>query len=335
MEENIKIFEPFFGRWYITKFLGSGACANVWEIHDNNESAALKEIRIALDLEDVQKIKYEGLDEKNLRLYVEKFYETALNEYFLMKECSNSKYVVQSFDYSVHKIQTNKGYEWIILILMERLQPIFDYFNVKPLTITEVIKLAIHVCKALEECLIHDIFHRDVAPKNIFFDSVSECYKLGDFGMARKMTDIMSFPEKPGTYAPPEVYLKNEYTCQTDLYALGVILYRMINDFRIPFLPVYPNIYTPDERGIALFKRYRGDMIPEPRAIRLYKILKNISKNELARQMTGIGAIISEDTIELTLNFWQVLLKAIQPDLKERFSCVRDMRIELESLFRK
>ena len=71
----------------------------------------------------------------------------------------------------------------------------------------EVIKLGVHLCRALELCSRKNIIHRDIKPENIFISPHGE-YKLGDFGVARQVEQTMSGLSKKGTYTTmaPEVF---------------------------------------------------------------------------------------------------------------------------------
>ncbi|MBM4375464.1 MAG: serine/threonine protein kinase [Deltaproteobacteria bacterium] len=73
------------------------------------------------------------------------------------------------------------------------------------------------------------VFHRDVTPQNILVGSNGQV-KLSDFGLARasdraRMTAPDIVKGKVG-YLAPELTLSPEPTPQTDLYALGVVLWQ-------------------------------------------------------------------------------------------------------------
>lgn len=59
-------------------------------------------------------------------------------------------------------------------------------------------------------------------------------------------------------YIAPEVYLgKEKYDDTVDLYSLGIVLYRMLNMSRGPFLPAYPAAYTSEDEDTAFEKRMK------------------------------------------------------------------------------
>ena len=121
------------------------------------------------------------------------------------------------------------------------------------------------ICRALELCQKYNIIHHDIKPKSIFASANGD-FKLGDFGIARTVERTMSGLSKKGSYGymAPEVYRGVEYGFSVDTYSLGIMLYRMINRNRIPFMPPAPEPITYSDREKALIKRMSGQEIPKP-----------------------------------------------------------------------
>ena len=89
-------------------------------------------------------------------------------------------------------------------------------------------------------------------------------------------------------YMAPEVFRSGRYDATVDLYALGIVLYRMLNHNRAPFLPDYPQQITQQDREDALAKRLSGERMappcqaPEPLAQIILKACAYQSKNRYA-----------------------------------------------------
>ncbi len=71
---------------------------------------------------------------------------------------------------------------------------------------------------------------------------------------------------KKGTYnyMAPEVYKGEPYGSTVDIYSLGIVLYRLLNENRLPFLPAYPTPITHMDRENALMQRMGGTPLPMP-----------------------------------------------------------------------
>ena len=122
------------------------------------------------------------------------------------------------------------------------------------------------ICNALSLCQTRNIIHRDIKPHNIFVSRDGH-FKLGDFGIARTVEKTTGGLSKKGTYTymAPEVYREEAYRPSVDIYSLGVVLYRLLNDNRAPFLPPYPANITHADREAALSRRISGEPLPVPR----------------------------------------------------------------------
>lgn len=119
---------------------------------------------------------------------------------------------------------------------MELLTPLNEYYAEHPPTEKDILRLGIDICRALEMCAKNKIIHRDVKPSNIFISPNGD-YKLGDFGVARRIEATCGAFSKKGTYdyMAPEVYRDAIYDTRADLFSLGIVLYKLMNSGRIPF----------------------------------------------------------------------------------------------------
>lgn len=157
------------------------------------------------------------------------------------------------------------GLGWNVLIRMELLTTLPDHYQRSPLNETEIVKLGVDICRALELCEKFNIVHRDIKPQNIFINDFGD-YKLGDFGVARAM-EHTTHATKIGTYSymAPEVYNNLPYSAFSDLYSLGMVLYWLLNERRLPFVPMPPVIPTPNQNSDAQTRRFAGEPIHPPK----------------------------------------------------------------------
>ncbi len=108
------------------------------------------------------------------------------------------------------------------------------------LSVREVLDLVIQLTSALSYAHNHGVIHRDLKPANVHFDSDSGVAKLLDFGIAgserRPDRQQGEGSEVVGTpaYMAPEQITNDEQDARCDLYALGVLLYRLLAG-RLPF----------------------------------------------------------------------------------------------------
>ena len=99
---------------------------------------------------------------------------------------------------------------------------------------TRVATLAWQVGRALDAAHAHHLVHRDVKPGNVLVASLSDGqdhFYLSDFGLARVVSpDATDEPGLAGTveYMAPEQIRGVGLDAQTDVYALGCVLYQCL-----------------------------------------------------------------------------------------------------------
>jgi len=104
---------------------------------------------------------------------------------------------------------------------------------------TEVLRILLHVCGALAYVHEHGVIHRDIKPENIMLLDSGEI-KLLDFGIAllkgerrtrwRRDASLIGTPD----YMAPEQLWGEPGSVQSDIYAVGVVLYELLCG-RTPF----------------------------------------------------------------------------------------------------
>lgn len=98
-----------------------------------------------------------------------------------------------------------------------------------PLTWTQARRIFSQIVEALEVAHDHGVIHRDIKPANILLDNRGNAY-LTDFGIALIAGNASDEQKVVGTmaYLAPESFQGGVPSLQSDLYALGIILYEML-----------------------------------------------------------------------------------------------------------
>jgi serine/threonine-protein kinase len=90
------------------------------------------------------------------------------------------------------------------------------------------VDLARQLCQALAAAHDKGLLHRDLKPANVLIDGRGQV-QLTDFGLAAAVGEVAAGDVRSGTpaYQAPEVLAGREVTVQSDLYALGLVLYEL------------------------------------------------------------------------------------------------------------
>ena len=267
--EYYKRYEPFFGAWYIKRYIGAGSYGKVFEIERRDEfdtvfTGALKAITIPSSPDELEEILSDGMDRDGASTYFRDYVKDLNREIALMSKLKGHSNIVSYENHAIHAHEDGIG--WDILIRMELLTPITGYLKQnKSFTRREIIRLGIDLCRALEVCQRYNIIHRDIKPANIFI-SETEDFKLGDFGVARIASASTGASTRAGTvnYMAPEVFKGEKYTSNVDIYSLGLVMYQLLNANRMPLYPPYPQPMSPAQRERAQAQRLSGAALPPP-----------------------------------------------------------------------
>lgn len=259
-----KRFEAISDKWKVVEQLGSGSSGTVYKIERKdypNMKSALKIISIPSSQCEVRSFREDNydLDDKSVTSYFYGFVEEFIKEIQIMSQLRGHSNIVSYEDHDVKKHDDEIG--WDILIRMELLTPMNEYFKNHDPSCKDVIKLGIDICKALEICQKYKIIHRDIKPSNIFISDNGD-FKLGDFGVARTLEKTSSGLSKKGTYTymAPEVFKGEEYGSNVDMYSLGIVMYRLLNNNLEPFRK--DRTFSDSENAMAM--RMKGHVIPKP-----------------------------------------------------------------------
>ena len=92
---------------------------------------------------------------------------------------------------------------------------------------------------------------------------------MGDFGIAFITNKTCTMREPIGThdYMAPEIIREKIYNRTADLYSLGLIMYRILNQGRAPFIPPETITVTKELIKEANIRRMNGEALPKLRGV--------------------------------------------------------------------
>ena len=185
-----------------------------------------------------------------------------------------------------------------------------------PLPVERALGITVQVLRALDHAHRRNVVHRDLKPGNLFLvespdhEGVGEVVKVLDFGIAKAFeddasTDLLSSEvthqrQLCGTphYMAPEQITLGRVDARTDLYAMGVVLYRMLMG-RLPF----------EAREAAqLFRAHLGEAPPS-----FHEVNPNVEVP------TAVEALV---------------MRALSKAPEDRFQTAAEMRVALRSVAR-
>jgi serine/threonine protein kinase/outer membrane biosynthesis protein TonB len=133
-----------------------------------------------------------------------------------------------------------------------------------PMTIADVVAVAVPVARALAHAHAEGVIHRDVKPENVFLVQRSQgrwSVKVLDFGIAKvtsnpaltKMGQALGSP----MFMAPEACRGDDVDQRADLYSFGILLYLMLTG-RVPF---------EDESLLKVLQMQVTSPVPPPREL--------------------------------------------------------------------
>ena len=265
MEKGVPV--SVWPEWQLVEKIGEGSFGKVYKAQRTERGrtfySAIKIISIPGNKGELDSVRSEMNDEQSTREYFRNLVEDCVQEIYTMEHFCGNSHIVSFEDFKVVEYLDEIG--WDIYIRMEYLTSFMDYCTGKELTEKEVIKLGCDLAMALIYCRKLNIIHRDVKPENIFVSRFGD-FKLGDFGIARELERTMSGFSKKGTYSymAPEMYKGEKYDSGVDIYSLGIVLYKLMNHNRLPFMNLEKQFITYRDKENALTRRMSGEQMEPP-----------------------------------------------------------------------
>ena len=247
MMDAIEKIKDFWPEWTIEGPLGRGSYGKVYSASRSDAGkkyySAIKVMTIPSGEEEIEQVRAEGLDEQSTREYFREIVQGCIQEITMMMDYRGTANIVNVEDYKV--IEHTDSIGWDIFIRMEKLLCLKEIMKKRTLTEEETVNLGINISTALIDC---------------------EVYKLGDFGIATRMSRAERGMSRKGTYdyMAPEIFTANSYDQTVDIYALGLVLYRLCNENKGPFIDLSSGTLRPSDAERAHGLRLSGIELPAP-----------------------------------------------------------------------
>lgn len=204
--------------------------------------------------------------------------------------------------------------------------PIDKYCDENRLTISQRIKLFKSVCSAAQHAHTNLVIHRDLKPDNILITK-SGTVKIMDFGIAKLVRDERGADNLSGelnqerylsfSNAAPEQLTDAPITTATDIYALGVLLHRLL-------VGIHP--LTIKKKTASEIKEIITSYQPTDPA-KQYELLDQSQKDKLAFKRNTT----SKKLRQLLCNDLEaILIKCHRKKAAERYQTADDLIQDLE-----
>ena len=185
-------------------------------------------------------------------MYGDELYRSALLEIEAAQRLSKCPYTVDMPGYCVRADSDGRAE---VFIMMYELRCCAD---MQP-DVRSVLDMAADICLALDFMQRRGLVHCDIKPSNIFLNS-GGIWQLGDFGCIQRKGACIR--RGSPAYCSPEVHQGGRCDTRSDIYSLGIVMYKLLSGGRFPFCPVSADLMEQSEVERAIERRLSGERIP-------------------------------------------------------------------------
>lgn len=270
-KEKLSALEPLFDGWSLDKIIDQNESVTFYRVMkvapDGNVSFR------QLSVEDVTAPPPRGDGEFPEEIKLK------LLEIEIMQKMKNCDRVVGYYD---SRAVYNGNGEYAVLSLREDVKAMNSEYDLSCLPLSSALRAVVCACDAVAQFRSMGITHENISLENIFVDSSGE-FKLGSFVAAGNRDDCMA----------PEEYSRDADISQADIYSLGMLLYKVLNKNRAPFLPEHPIEVTEENLSNARQRRLGGEVptAPENAPEGTEKIIKKACALKPADRYQNLGSI--------------------------------------------
>lgn len=196
--------------------------------------------------------------------------------------------------------------------------PITQYCESNQCTVPERLELFLQLCRGVQHVHHNGLIHRDLKPENILVTETLDAptVKIIDFGIAKGIDRPLSDEDLTrgsflGTpiYMAPEVIRGNRVDARVDIYAMGLVLDRLL-------VSVSPIPADEQRNVLGMLKRLSREQIIERSSTRFAEL--NLGRREqiAARRQTTADRLLSQLREDLD---W-IVARAISFDADDRYA---------------
>ncbi len=220
---------------------------------------------------------------------------------------------------------TDTGRPYFVMELVQGI-PITEFCQLNSLSLSDRLRLFIHICDAVQHAHQKGIIHRDLKPSNILVTKPTgvPTPKIIDFGVAKAIqdrltshtvvTELTQLIGTPAYMSPEQAGLSGlDIDTRTDIYALGVLLYELLTG-TTPF---------PEQRlrsaSYAEMQRIIAEEEPERPSTRLRKTAYTSSAIPLATRHSSLATDLD----------W-IVLKCLEKDRARRYETAKGLASDIQ-----
>mgnify|MGYP002780373691 CR=1 FL=1 len=214
---------------------------------------------------------------------------------------------------TIFRVGEERGIPYLAMELLAG-ESLADRCRRSPLAIGETVRVVREVAAGLAAIHTSGVIHRDVKPDNIWLESPGGRAKLLDFGLARRWEDAPPLGSMAGTlvYMAPEQAKGSPVDHRSDLFALGVVAYRLLTG-RVPFAgdsmkEIVDTLLTADPtpvqelnpsvpKELAKLVHRMLDKAPSRRPSTAADVVRELATIEARMMVSGSGVIGSGMTV--------------------------------------
>ena len=221
---------------------------------------------------------------------------------------------------------TTDGIPYMVMEYVEG-ESLLEYCDNHKLPVSKRLGLFKTVCRTIQFAHKSLIVHRDLKPENILVTEDGHV-KILDFGIAKlldpNLYELSPVETQPGLrmlsleYASPEQVAGKPVTTATDVYSLGILLYRLLTGLH-PF-EVNDHSFREVEKMVL-------DKDPPLLSHRFSNFKKNGKQTEIAQNR---GLDVSELTHQLKGDLDAIANKALQKNPERRYESAETFNTDLE-----